>query len=67
MVQPLIELFKFEFLTSSPFRFEAVSSILPWKRFHVFSIVPIEIKDFFVGEVVGCTSVFLNLRYFVPV
>jgi hypothetical protein len=67
MVQPLIELFKFGFMTSPPFRLKRVSSIFSWKRFHFFSIVPTEIKDFFVGEVVYCTFVVLNLRYFVPV
>lgn len=67
MVQPLIELFKFGVITSPPLRLKRVSSIFTWKIFHLFSMVPTEIMDFFVGEVVDCTSVVLNLRYFVPV
>ncbi|BAZ23107.1 hypothetical protein NIES4073_39950 [Kalymmatonema gypsitolerans NIES-4073] len=67
MVQLLIELFKFGFITSPPFRLKRVSSIFLGKYFIFFSMLPTEIKDFFVGEVVDCTSVVLNLRYFVPV
>jgi hypothetical protein len=67
MVQPLIELFKFGFMTSPPFWLQPVSSIFSWKIFHFFLMLLTEIKDFFVGEVVDCTSVVLNLRYFVPV
>lgn len=56
--------YKFGFITSSPSSLETVPSVFMG---NIFLLVLTQIKDFFVGSVVDCTFVVLNLRYFVPV